>query len=123
MNIERTTETIVTIKLDLRGGDEFNIRQFNSDYKVLKLSWLTKDTASNSHPITADAVDKNQLHWTLNLRWAELPDKIKEALIKATQPGDVPTITKHVGYMFGLSSLQVTEVEASIANKDEFPKK
>ena len=86
----REVETIVTIRLDLRGEREFSLRQHRGEYRVLSVAWLSKST--NSHPVTAKAVDADDIEWTLSLRWSDLPQPVQEALMEATRRGDVPDV-------------------------------
>lgn len=77
----------MTIRLDLRGGDEFYLPGL-SKHKVVELAWLSKST--NSHPIIAKT--SPALRVKVYLSWAEIPDSIQTALMLATQPGDIPDV-------------------------------
>lgn len=88
----REVERIVTIKLDLRGEREFSLPQHRGVYTVLAVEWITNNSTTHSHPVTAKAVDESDIAWTLSLRWSDLPDGVQEALVAATRPGDVPNV-------------------------------
>ena len=84
----RKEEIIITMTLDLRGEREFTLPGLRN-HKVVEVAWLTKST--NSHPVTVVAMRSNGVACVLSLRFVELPEEIKQALLRNMHVGDVPS--------------------------------
>jgi hypothetical protein len=93
----RVVVQTIYIGLDLDEPDRFRLPASNKadgTMTVQSLNWEIND--KQSHPITAKATDSNGVPWALSLRWADLPDPVRQALLAATERGDVPTLTDYI---------------------------